>query len=377
MEITEISGVECAGIREKYGLGIVRCRGFVAGVFTKNRIKSASVIVCKDHIADGRIEGLIVNSGNANAFTGEKGIENARKMCRILASLMKCDEREIAIASTGIIGRQLDMDWIEKRIPEVYSRLGKTKRHAEDFAKAIITTDRFPKKAYSKYPRISAVAKGAGMISPNMATMLCFIFTDAKFDSGELYEMLKEAVDLSFNRLIVDGDMSTNDTVLLISTARERVNRDDFQNALNGVCLNVAKQIAMDGEGATKLVEVFVEGAKNNCDALRIARAIASSLLVKTAIFGNDPNWGRIVAAMGYSGADVDEKVDIIFEGVSKVKLVEDGVPTGREEYAREILRKSDEIKIKVKLNKGSGKGYAIGCDLSYDYVKLNSEYTT
>ncbi len=377
MEITEIDGIRCAGIKERYGLGIVKCRGVVAGVFTRNKIKSASVKVCMEHISDGKIEGLIVNSGNANAYTGERGIEDAKRICKILANLMKCDERDIAIASTGVIGRFLDMNWIKEKISEVYSNLGNTKKHAEEFARAITTTDRFPKKAYSRHPKISAVAKGAGMISPNMATMLCFVFTDAKFDSGELYEMLKEAVDISFNRLVVDGDTSTNDTVLLISTAREKVDRDEFQQALNNVCLSIAKQIAKDGEGATKLMEVIVEGAKSDEDALRVAKAVASSLLVKTAIFGNDPNWGRIVAAIGYSGADVDETISISLEGAGEVKLVEMGRPLGNEEIAREILKRSDEIRIRINLHKGSCEGYAIGCDLSYDYVRINSEYTT
>ena len=377
MDITDINGVFCAGIKEKYGLGIVRCKGIVAGVFTRNKIKSASVLVCEEHIKDGRIEGLIVNSGNANAFTGERGIRDAREMCKILANLIKCDEKSIAIASTGIIGRFLDMEWIRRKIPEVYSKLGKSKKHANDFANAITTTDKFPKKAYTKNPKISAVAKGAGMICPNMATMLCFIFTEAKFDQGELYEMLKNAVDLSFNRLIVDGDTSTNDTVLLISTCRERVKREDFQEALNNVCIKIAKQIARDGEGATKLMEVYVKGARSKDDALKIARAIASSLLVKTAIFGNDPNWGRIVAAIGYSGADVDENISIEIEGLETVKLVDKGRPLGNEAKAREILKKSNEVRIRVDLHKGNYEEYVFGCDLSYEYVKINSEYTT
>ena len=378
MEITEIEGVFCNGIKEgKLGLGIVKCRGSVVGVFTKNKIKAAPVIVCREHISDGKIEGLIVNSGNANAFTGKEGIEDAREMCRIAAKLMGCYERDIAVASTGVIGKRLDMKWIKEKASIVFSEIGSSVKHAENFAKAITTTDRFLKKSHSKKPKISAVAKGAGMISPNMATMLCFIFTSASYDSGELYEMLKQAVDNSFNRLSVDGDMSTNDTVLLISTGREKVKKEEFQEKLNEVCLSIARQIAKDGEGATKLIEVYVTGAVDENDAIKAAKAVASSLLVKTAIFGNDPNWGRIIAALGYSGAEVDETISISLEGAGEVKLVEKGKPLNNESIARKVLENSNEIRLVINLHKGTGEGYALGCDLSYEYIKLNSEYTT
>jgi len=379
MEITDIAGVYCNGVKEgKFGLGLVKCSGTVAGVFTRNKIKAAPVIVCTENIADGYVKGIIVNSGNANAFTGEQGIEDAREMCRIAAGLFGCNEWEVAVASTGVIGRRLDMEWIRVKAPEVYAGLGNTKAHADNFARSIITTDRFVKKTCSEKARIAAVAKGAGMIAPNMATMLCFIFTSAKFDSGELYEMLRKAVDRSFNRLTVDGDTSTNDTVLLVSTGRERVDAGVFEDELEKVCYSLAKQMARDGEGTTRVFEVAVDGAASDEDADRIARTVASSLLVKTAIFGCDPNWGRIVAAVGYSGADVDEKITLSFENqTDRVLLVDCGRPVGNEREARELLKNSEEFVIKIELEKGKGKGFAIGCDLSYDYVKLNSEYTT
>lgn len=379
MEITDIAGVYCNGVKEgKFGLGLVKCSGTVAGVFTRNKIKAAPVIVCTENIADGYVKGIIVNSGNANAFTGEQGIEDAREMCRIAAGLFGCNEWEVAVASTGVIGRRLDMEWIRVKAPEVYTGLGNTKAHADNFARSIITTDRFVKKTCSEKARIAAVAKGAGMIAPNMATMLCFIFTSAKFDSGELYEMLRKAVDRSFNRLTVDGDTSTNDTVLLVSTGRERVDAGIFEEELEKVCYSLAKQMARDGEGTTRVFEVAVDGAASDEDADRIARTVASSLLVKTAIFGCDPNWGRIVAAVGYSGADVDEKITLSFENqTDRVLLVDCGRPVGNEREARELLKNSEEFVIKIELEKGKGKGFAIGCDLSYDYVKLNSEYTT
>ncbi len=378
MEIVDIAGVACNGIKREYGLGIVRCRGSVAGVFTQNKFKAAPVVVCQEHISDGKIEGLIVNSGNANAYTGSKGIDDAREMCRITAKLIGCSERDIAVASTGVIGRQLDMDWIRSNVHTVYSGIGKTAVHAARFGEAITTTDRFVKKACSHLAKIAAVAKGAGMIAPNMATMLCFIFTSARFDSGELYEMLKSAVDATFNMLSVDGDTSTNDTVLLISTGREKIERGVFEQELEKVCFSIAKQIARDGEGATKVFEVLVCGAESEEDARRVAKAVASSLLVKTAIFGCDPNWGRVIAAIGYSCASVSDELTLSFEADEReVVLVERGRVTQLEADARELLKGVDELKIKIDLHRGSGEATAIGCDLSYDYVKLNAEYTT
>ncbi|MEM0316103.1 MAG: bifunctional ornithine acetyltransferase/N-acetylglutamate synthase, partial [Archaeoglobaceae archaeon] len=263
MELTDL-GVLCNGVKEnKLGLGLAKFNGTIAGVFTSNKIKAAPVIVCKENISLGYAKGLIVNSGNANAYTGERGIEDAKEMCRIASKLFNCDAREIAIASTGVIGRRLDMEWVRKKAVEVFSGLGNTRECAERFANAIRTTDKFIKKAFSEKAKISAVAKGAGMIAPNLATMLCFIFTSAKFEAGELYEMLRNAVK-PLNRLTVDGDTSTNDTVLLIALGKERVERDVFEEELTKVCYSIAKQIARDGEGATKVFEVFVKGAKSS-----------------------------------------------------------------------------------------------------------------
>jgi glutamate N-acetyltransferase/amino-acid N-acetyltransferase len=384
--ITAVEGVRCYGIKEeKNGLGIVVCKGTVAGVFTKNRFRAAPVVVTQEHVKDGEIEGIIVNSGNANAFTGEKGIRNAKRMAELLAKKLGVSAEKIAVASTGVIGVQLDMDWIESRFEEVFSKLGSSRDHALSFAKAIMTTDSFPKEYAVKAGDciIAGVAKGAGMIAPNMATMLAFIFTDADFEAEELYEMLKKAVDRSFNVTVVDGDTSTNDMVLLVATGKKRVDRSLFEDGLKEVCLNLAKMIARDGEGATKLLEVHVYGAKNDEEAFKASKAIVSSLLVKTAVFGNDPNWGRIIASLGYSGVEVNERLSLTLKGlkdgeeVGTIKLVESGKPLGNEGKAREIMEKSDEIVFIVDLNVGDGKGYAIGCDLSYEYVRINSEYTT
>ncbi|MEM4702342.1 MAG: bifunctional ornithine acetyltransferase/N-acetylglutamate synthase, partial [Archaeoglobaceae archaeon] len=222
MEITDL-GVLCNGLKEgKMGLALAKFKGTVAGVFTNNKIKAAPVIVCKENISSGYVKGLIVNSGNANAYTGKEGLEDAREMCRIAGNLLNCDAREVAIASTGVIGRRLNMEWIRKKALEVFVGLGSSKDCVERFSKAIMTTDKFIKKAYSEKAKISAIAKGAGMICPNLATMLCFIFTSAKFEAGELYEILRNAVK-PLNRLTVDGDTSTNDTVLLFALGKEKI----------------------------------------------------------------------------------------------------------------------------------------------------------
>ncbi len=374
--------MKCYGIKEgKYGLGIAVCSGKVAGVFTRNRFKAAPVIVTQEHIRDGEIEGIIVNSGNANAFTGEEGIRNAKRMAELLAERLGVEAKRIAVASTGVIGIQLDVGWIEERIDGVLSRVGSSQEHVMSFARSIMTTDSFPKVCRVEFDGVEVlgIAKGAGMIAPNMATMLAFIFTNAEFEPEELGEMLRRAVNRSFNVTVVDGDTSTNDTVLLVSEGGRRIERSKFERMLGKVCVELAKMIARDGEGATKFVEVFVKGARNEEEAFKAAKTVASSLLVKTAIFGNDPNWGRIIAALGYSGVEVEEGLDITFVcgDAGRVKLVENGRRTGREDVARRMMEGSDELRIEIDLKVGDGEGYAFGCDLSYDYVRINSEYTT
>ena len=388
--INAIKGLKCWGIKEgKDGLGIVVCDGIMSGVFTTNRIKAAPVIVTSEHVKKGSFRGLVVNSGNANAFTGKKGIENARKMAEMLASKLSCKEEEIAVCSTGVIGRQLDMEWIEEKFDEVFSNIENSRKAARNFAKAITTTDRFLKEYAVKAGDvvIAGVAKGAGMINPEMtlptATMLAFIFTDAKLSKAEMDEALLKAVEESFNVATVDGDTSTNDTVLLISTEEKEIEFDLFSEALKEVCFQLAKLIVRDGEGATKVFEVHVRNAKSDEDAKKAAKAIANSLLVKTAIFGCDANWGRIIAALGYSGIELTEEITLYFEGVDssaetkRIYLLEKGQQTRLELEASNFLKNTDDFRIIVELNVGIGEGCAIGCDLSYDYVKLNAEYTT
>ncbi len=381
--INVIDGLKCWGIKEgKNGLGIVECEGKVSGVFTTNRIKAAPVLITAEHVRKGRFKGLVVNSGNANAFTGEKGLENAKRMAEILASKLSCNPDEVAVCSTGVIGRQLEMEWIESKIVEVFARLESSREAAKNFAKAITTTDRFLKEYAVKVggAAIAGVAKGAGMIAPSMrsATMLAFLFTDADIDKTEMDELLIDAVERSFNVATVDGDTSTNDTVLLVSTGKKKVDKELFGNALTEVCFQLAKMIVKDGEGATKVFEVHVRNAKDDKDAFKAAKAVANSLLVKTAIFGCDANWGRIVAALGYSGIELTENITLWFEnGSERVYLLREGKQTGLENAASEFLRKNDDFKVIIDLHLGNGKGYAIGCDLTYDYVKLNAEYTT
>ena len=380
--INAIDGLKCWGIKEeKNGLGIVVCDGLVSGVFTTNKIKAAPVIVTSEHVRKGSFKGLIVNSGNANAFTGEKGIENAKKMAEMLASRLSCRREEIAVCSTGVIGKQLDMQWITEKFEEIFPRLDRSREAARNFAKAITTTDRFLKEYAVKIEDVvvAGVAKGAGMIAPSMsATMLAFIFTDAKLSKSKMDSALVEAVEKSFNVATVDGDTSTNDTVLLISTGKKEVDFELFKKALTEVCFQLAKLIVRDGEGATKVFEVHVRNGKNDEEATKAAKAVASSLLVKTAIFGCDANWGRIIAALGYSGIELTEKITLYFEDSDhRVYLLREGELTGLESEASEFLRKVDDFKIVVELDVGEGNGYALGCDLSYDYVKLNAEYTT
>ncbi len=379
--ITVIKRLQCCGIKEgKNGLGIVKCRGTCAGVFTQNKLKAAPLLVTRENLQNGEVDGLIVNSGNANAFTGKEGLENARKMAELLSSKIGCDPSSILVASTGVIGHQLDMNWIEDKLENLYPQLDSTRRSSSDLARSITTTDKFTKEFVVKVGDgfIAGVAKGAGMIAPNMATMLSFIYTNACFSSQELQEMLTTAVDRSFNVTVVDGDTSTNDMVLLTATGQKEVEKNLFQEGLNKVCFELAKMIARDGEGATKLLEIEVQGAAKEEDAFNAARTIASSLLVKTAIFGNDPNWGRIVAALGYSGAEVDEKLSLTLEGGSdSVALVGKGVIVDSGEDAKKLMENNKEIKFTVDLHKGEHRGFAIGCDLSYEYVGINAEYTT
>jgi glutamate N-acetyltransferase/amino-acid N-acetyltransferase len=298
--------------------------------------------------------------------------------------------KDVAVASTGIIGRKLPIEIINNLIDESLEKLENSPNASHAAAEAIMTTDTFPKEISvetklkkGNIVKIGGITKGSGMIAPNMGTMLCFIATDAKASSEELNIALKKAVDKSFNMVVVDGDESTNDTVILMANEGSDEIDENFQEALDFVCIELAKMMAKDGEGATKYMEVTVNGAASEEDAKEAAKAIVSSSLVKTALFGADPNWGRVIAAVGYSGANMDENsVNITFKSENKiVEIVKNGSILATEESEElkiaEELMKKDELKIIVDLNLGKYSATAFGCDLSYDYVKINSEYST
>lgn len=360
----------------KHDLGIIYSEVLAdaVAVYTSNMVKGAPLIVTKKHLKDGKAQAIIVNSGISNVCTGKRGIDDAEKMAEVLANELSIKPKEVIVASTGIIGKFLPMEKIIKGVKGIKNELG----IKSDVAKAIMTTDSIEKEISIKMNNftIGAIAKGSGMIYPNMATMLCFITTDAKIPSKMLYMLLKNSVDKSFNMISVDKDTSTSDMVSIMANGLAgKVNEKEFQNALDFVCLELAKKIARDGEGATKLVEVNVKNAKTEEDAKKIAKAIVASNLVKCAIFGNDPNWGRIMCAIGNSKSKFDaNKVDIYFGNEIVVK---NGIEANFDfEKIKKIMDKGN-LKITIDLKQGKGNATAYGCDMGYDYVKINSAYST
>jgi glutamate N-acetyltransferase/amino-acid N-acetyltransferase len=385
--ICAVPGVRAAGARQgKYGVAIIAASGAAAGMFTTNKIRAAPLDVTADHLSEGRLDGVIANSGCANAYTGARGLENARAMAGLLAGFLRTDKRHIAVGSTGVIGRYMDMAIISRLFDEAGSRLRSDSGASEEAARAIMTTDTRVKEIAVEHEgmRVAGIVKGAGMIEPNMATMLCFLYTDADIPAQALKECLEDAVRDSFNMLTVDGDTSTNDTVLLTTTGKTKAKADvisiqAFKEALRYVCVELARMMARDGEGASKYFETVVSGAKNEEDARLAAKAIARSCLVKTAVYGADPNWGRIIAAVGYSGAEVDpEKITLGLEGSGmKVPLVERGrIAEGVLDRAQKIM-KGDTITILVDLGLGIASARSFGCDLTHEYVNVNANYTT
>ena len=355
-----------------------------AGVFTTNQIKSAPVILSQKHIAKRRARAVVVNSGCANACMGGQGMADARGMANLAAAKLGISPEEVLVASTGIIGVPLPMDKIRAGIPKVKP----TRKGGHDFCRAIMTTDTRPKELAVQVDlkgtkfTIGGVVKGIGMIHPNLATMLCFITTDAVVSTDFLPAALKKAVDCSFNMVSIDGDTSPNDCAFLLANGlagNEPIDFDSggaFQEALNAVCTHLAKSMARDGEGATKLIEVVVEKAQDQAGACQAARTIAGSPLVKAAIHGNDPNWGRIVAALGRSGTKVrEDRLDVYLNDACVMKQ---GCPTPfNKEEMISALSNSDNVLIRLCLNLGDGQATAWGCDLSEEYVRINSTYTT
>jgi len=383
-----LAGAVHAGIKGEDELDLailyseVPCKA--AGVFTTSQIKSAPVILSQKHIAKGRAQAVVVNSGCANACMGGQGLADARGMANLAAAKLGLSPEDILVVSTGIIGVPLPMDKIRTGIPKIKP----TKGGGHDFCRAIMTTDTRPKEMAVQVDlkgtkfTIGGVAKGIGMIHPNLATMLCFITTDAVVSVDFLQIALQKAVDCSLNMVSIDGDTSPNDCAFLLANGlagNEPIyfdNGGEFQEALNAVCTHLAKSMARDGEGATKLIEVTVERAEDQSGARQAARTIASSPLVKAAIHGNDPNWGRIVAALGRSGARVrEDRLDVYLNDVCVMKQ---GcpIPFSKEEMVS-AWSNSYNVLIRLCLNLGDGQATAWGCDLSEEYVRINSSYTT
>lgn len=381
--VCAVRGVKAWGIKEgKNGLAIILARGSAAGVFTRNKVIAAPLILTRKHLEKGKLRGVIANSGCANAFTGDRGIEDAGKMAALLAREISCNPEEIGVASTGVIGRYLDLGWIRGHLGEVMGGLTSKVSGSEAAARAIMTTDTRLKEIAVELGngvRIGGIAKGSGMIGPNLGTMLAFLYTDASLSKEALGICLKKAVDKSFNMIVVDGDTSTNDMALITSTGYQECEEEVFQKGLDFVCTSLAKMIARDGEGATKLIEARVKGARSIDDARLAAKTIIRSPLVKTAVFGKDPNWGRVVAACGYSGAEIDQnKISLKFSDNKKeAVLVDSGrIIEGKLAELKSIME-NDEIVIEVDIGLGEYEAIAWGCDLTYDYVKINAMYTT
>jgi glutamate N-acetyltransferase/amino-acid N-acetyltransferase len=385
--ICAVPGVRACGVRQgKYGLALIAASGAAAGMFTTNKVRAAPLDVTAEHLAGGHLDGVIANSGCANAYTGPRGLEDARAMARLLAGFLGTDEKKIAVASTGVIGRYMDLPKIESLFEQAKVRLRSVGEASTEAERAIMTTDTRVKEIAVEHEglRVAGIVKGAGMIEPNVATMLCFLYTDADFPAQTLHACLADAVKDSFNMLTVDGDTSTNDTVLLTSTGKAKGREEDFREALRYVCMELARMMARDGEGASKYFETVVRGARSNEDARLAAKAVARSSLVKTAVYGADPNWGRIICAVGYSGAEMDPtKITLGLEGKSpegaarKALLVENGrIVDGVLDQAKEIM-KGDTITINIDLALGNAEARGFGCDLTHEYVNVNANYTT
>jgi glutamate N-acetyltransferase / amino-acid N-acetyltransferase len=382
-------GVHCGIKRKKLDLGYVYSEvpATTAGVYTTNLFQAAPLVVTQKSIEiEQKIQAILVNSGNANACTGDQGLQDAYTMQTEFAQLLGIKDHYVAVTSTGVIGVPLPMEKINNGIQQI---LQEEHRGANLFQQAILTTDTGVKNIAvqieidGKIVSIGGAAKGSGMIHPNMATMLGFITTDAKIDYSELWDALKQMTNQTFNMISVDGDSSTNDMVLVMANGKaenetltkEHPGWDLFIEGLKIVSESLAKQIARDGEGATKLIEVNVAGAENIEGARAIGKTIISSNLVKTAIYGTDPNWGRIICAVGYSGVSIDP--NLVSVAIGPYQVVEKGLPSPMDEDEVKQYLEQENIHIYVDLNQGEAEATAWGCDLSYDYVKINASYRT
>jgi len=384
------AGLKTSG-RTDFALIVADKAASAAAMFTANKVSAAPLAIDKEHLkaTGGKVRVVAINAGNANCAAGEAGIDAARATCAAAAKVFGCAETEVFPSSTGIIGVPLPAEKLIAVMPGLVEQIGAESDHFQQLAQAILTTDLVEKTAFArldvggKEVRIAAVCKGSGMIHPQLvphATMLAYVMTDAAIESAVLDGYLRDAVDVSFNRISVDGDTSTNDTVLLLASGASGVQifegDEEFAGALTQVCTSLAKQIVADGEGVTHVVELRIDGAATDADALKIAKAIAHSPLIKTAWAGMDPNWGRLMAAIGYSGAQIDPaKIDIWF-GV--LPICKDG---GRaeefDETAAHEYLKQGEFSISIRLHQSEGKCVFWTTDLTKEYVSINADYST
>ncbi|MCD6585765.1 MAG: bifunctional glutamate N-acetyltransferase/amino-acid acetyltransferase ArgJ [Desulfobacteraceae bacterium] len=378
----------CAGIKKNnikdLGLIVSDVPASVAGVFTKNQIKAAPVLLDMERIKSGTCRAVIVNSGNANCCTGGQGMKDATRMAKAAADKLGVPEEMVLVSSTGVIGQALPVEKIESNIPQLFDALSPD--GFLDFAESIMTTDKIPKKlsrtvkVAGKFFSLTGIAKGAGMIRPDMATMLSYVCTDVEADSSILKDLLADAVNLSFNRITIDGDTSTNDTVLLLANGKSGLSisnapvKEAFKKALEEMLIELAKMVVKDGEGVTKLVELKIYGALSDNDAGKMADTVAHSNLVKTAFFGEDANWGRIIGALGRAGVSLNpDAIDISF---NDVMLVKNGLWCGSEAETKATkVMKLSEFEVVIDVHLGSGAALCWTCDFSIDYVKINADY--
>ncbi len=386
-------GVKTHNVQKKdLGLIVSDVPCTAAAMFTENVVKAAPIHVTKAHLASGRVRAIIANSGNANACAPQ-GEENAERMCAAAAKAVGCAPEEVLVASTGVIGQTLKVEVIEDGVPELYGLLERSAAGSDGAARAIMTTDTVKKEfagqviINGKTVHIGGIAKGSGMIHPNMGTMLCFLTTDCAISREMLQEALEEVVRTTFNRISVDGDTSTNDTCCILANGlagnREITEKNDsyvdFVMKLHEICYLLARSMARDGEGAKHLITCTVRGAESEEQAETISKSVISSTLTKAAIFGCDANWGRVLCAMGYSGARFDpEKVDVSFaSGAGEILVCRQGRGLDFDEDLAKKILSGDEVDIDITMAEGDGSCTCWGCDITYDYIKINGDYRT
>lgn len=398
--ITDVTGFKVRGChigikskRRDLALIFSEVSASAAAVYTQNKIQAHPIKLTKKHLENKTAQAIIVTSGNANACNGPEGMQGAKKAAIVLANELDISVDDVIVAATGVIGEPFPTDKVVKGIRKNVSVLSDRKVAGDMAANAIMTTDTFQKEGFisfklgEKKVNMAGIAKGSGMIHPNMATMLCFIVSDVNIDPDLLQDALSESVKRTFNMITVDGDMSTNDMVSVMANGlaeNKRITEKDkdyelFQQKLEDLLRHLAKAIVSDGEGATKFVEYKVTNARSEEEGRKVAKTIANSNLVRTALFGRDPNWGRIIAAVGMSGVDIDpDKIDI-YLGSSKtmMKVAENGNRLDFDRKRIKLMLKSSQLRVLVNLNQGEKEATAWGCDFSYEYVRINAEYHT